>query len=263
MIGAVVAVGRDGAAELGHADDHRALPARPQRLRHRIEARGQPGEILREPPGLGALVHVRVPAEHVERGDARAVIGREQLARDLGERREPVGAIAALHVHRRIGAQHLVGKSLRRQPALERGAEQRVVAIERAQRHDEVGRRLRQLVRLPRCDRDLAPQDERHGAADGEAGAPIDALHLRERAIEPAVARAPFRREPALHQILRIEMRARDVAVAGRRNEQELATLVIGRERRQRRMEAERVVERDDAAVRARRLQGDRPRFSA
>ena len=107
---------------------------------------------------------------------------------------------------------------------------------------------------LPRGDLDFAAQNARHRAADREPEPPLARMHQRQRAVEPAVALASLGAEPALHQILRVEMRARAIAVAGGGNDQQLAFAVIRVERRERRMKPEHLVERDRAARLARRL---------
>ncbi len=165
-----------------------------------------------------------VPAAHLERRDARPVVGGEQLAGRRRERLKAFGAEAlrALgHVLAENRARHILGT----QPVGQGRAEQLVRRVEPAEDLDEFGRRLFEAGRFPRGNGDLAAQEERHGAADGDAEPPIAGRRRqsRERAVEPAVALPGLGAEPALHQILGVEMRAGAIAVAGGVDEEQLA----------------------------------------
>src|SRR6266853_2219731 len=111
VVGAAVAVLRDGAAELRHRqrDDVRHPVA--EILRERRERRAEVREAERELAALGALADMRVPALHVGEGDLEADVGLDELrdltqrlaerhARILGavRRRNPRGPGAAEHL---------------------------------------------------------------------------------------------------------------------------------------------------------------------
>ncbi len=103
----------------------------------------------------------------------------------------------------------------------------------------------------------LRPGGSHEATGDAEPALAARRRQPREGAVEPAVALRRLRREAALHQILRVEMRARAVAVAGGVDEQQLARLVIGMDRRQRRVEREHAVELQAAVGLADRRQGE------
>ena len=267
VIGAAVSVLGDGPAELRHREDDDVRHLVAEVLGEGGERGAEVAEAQRELAALGALANVRVPALHVGEGDLEADVGLDELrdlaqrlaerhARILGavRRRDARGPGAPEHLHR---VECLAPRSVQeianallveRLEALPRGA---VVA----------GPDVESVERLHRDRADVPLEGARKRRADRHRA---ERRRLRgprgDRAGEPAVGRALHAGRPALHVVLRVEVRARRVGRAAGVHDRERAALPERHERCEGRVKREEAVEirRALALAAPGRLQADR-----
>ena len=229
VIGAAIAVLRDGSTELRHRQHDDVGHAIAEILGEGGERRAEIVQARGELTLLGALAHVRVPTVGVSERDFEPDVGADQLG-DLPQRLAQArpGILGVVRGRQPAG----VG-SLQHANGLERlasGAVQQIVHALRIERLESLarGRRLARCAHVEaveRRERDragVATQGAGQGGAERDGAEGRGRRGLRDRrAREPAVGRGLHARRAGLHVVLRVEVRACGVGRAARVNDRE------------------------------------------
>jgi GH15 family glucan-1,4-alpha-glucosidase len=226
VIGSLVAVLTERTAELGHHDNHGVVPF------HRTQSVGKGGQalakvvqVVRQLPAGTALVHVGVPAAHVNEAEAEAVTHeRGHALALLGEaaridRATARGHHFGLEVLRHLLAQlqAVRGSGLQWRACVHVGKDLRLPVVEH-RLATALQRDVGHVTRAPERERQRVSEGNRRRAAE----------HRREAAHEARRIAARIGGFTGLDVVLCLEVAARHVVGAGERDESQLVLIPQG-----------------------------------